>query len=76
MSPILAANPLPNFLPLFAPQLEEMGKKAAAKGKQTATAKEVTAKGSKRAMELYRRRRGDIVFFPSDLDGEVLEAMY
>ena len=54
----------------------EMRKKYAVKGKQTAAAKEVVTEGSKRATELDRRRRGDVVFFPSNLDGEVLQARY
>ena len=41
-----------------------------------AAAKEVVAEGSKRAMELDKKRRGDVVFFPSNLDGPVLQARY
>ena len=53
-----------------------MGKKTAAKGKRTTATKEAAAEGIKRATELDRRRRGDVVFFPSNLDGEVLQARY
>ena len=53
-----------------------MGKKTVEKGKQTVAAKEVVAEGSKRATELDRKRRGDVVFFPSNLDGPILQARY
>ena len=53
-----------------------MGNLAATKGKQTTTRKEAVAEGSKRATELDKRRRGDVVFFPLNLDDGVLEARY
>nr|XP_020185259.1 neurofilament medium polypeptide-like [Aegilops tauschii subsp. strangulata] len=55
-----------------------MGKKAAApKGKRATAAQETVAGGSKkRAAELDKKRRGDVVFFPSNLDGDVLKARY
>ena len=53
-----------------------MEKKAAAKGKWPTTAKEAAAEGSKKATKLDRRRRGDIVFFPSNLDSKVLQERY
>ena len=53
-----------------------MGKKPTEKGKQTAVVKEVAAEGSKRAAELNKKRRGDVVFLPSTLSGLVLQARY
>ena len=54
----------------------EMGKKPVEKGKQTAAMKEVVTEGSKRAAELNKKWRGDVVFLPSNLDGSALQARY
>ena len=55
-----------------------MGKKtAAAMGKQETTGKEVAVEwNKKRAAELDKKRRGDVVFFSSNLDNDALVARY
>ena len=53
-----------------------MGKKPTEKGKQMAAAKEVSAEGSKRTAELNRRRRGNVVFLPSNLDNPILQVRF
>ena len=53
-----------------------MGKKPAEKRKPATAAKEAAAEGSKRATELDKKLRGDIVFSPSNLDGDVLQVRY
>ena len=53
-----------------------MGKKTIARVQRTTAAKEAAIKGRKRATELDRKRKGDVIFFPSNLDGDVLQARY
>ena len=53
-----------------------MGKKPAEKGKHATTMKEVAAEGSKRATELNKKQREDVIFLSSTLSRLVLQARY
>ena len=53
-----------------------MGKKPATRGQWTPIVKAEAVEGSKRASELNKKRMGDVVFSPTNLDENVLQARY